>query len=231
MSVVLIGWWWSLSQETVLQLQLLLLWVYTLVVKLCFLRRGQSLWWSPELVDVLLRHQVLDEDEAILLIEESLLGAQQVRLEGVSAKDKVTVSTTEAPCVCRPVCIWKLLWTFGQRGLIDRQCCKKTQNKTTSVPLFISVSYTSVSTPPGNNSTVLVVTWTWKTTVCWCKTVSEVNDNKACLLQEPLPWGNCWGWKMLSLQTKGGPHLSLCGWLLCVKLWAEVGAARWRKNS
>ena len=75
------------------------------------------------------------------------------------------------------------------------------------------------------------------TTVCWCKTVSEVNDNKACLCYKNLcPEATaeaekcCAGMKE-SLQTKGGSHLSLCGWLLCVKLWAEVGAARWRKNS
>lgn len=41
---------------------------------------------SPEPVDVLFRHQILDDDKAIFLIGESLFWGQQVGIESVSSQ-------------------------------------------------------------------------------------------------------------------------------------------------
>lgn len=41
---------------------------------------------SPESVNVLIRHQIPDEEEAILLIEEPLLWGQHVTVKRISAK-------------------------------------------------------------------------------------------------------------------------------------------------
>lgn len=43
---------------------------------------------SPEFVDVLVRDQVLDEKEAILLVEESLLGGQYISIKRISTEIK-----------------------------------------------------------------------------------------------------------------------------------------------
>ena len=51
----------------------------------------QGLRWSPELVDVLLRHQILDDDEAIFLIEVSLFWGQQVGVTGVPTKERTHI--------------------------------------------------------------------------------------------------------------------------------------------
>lgn len=51
---------------------------------------------SPEPVDVLIRNQILDEDETIFLIEESLVWGQQVCVVGVPAQsrwEETTIST------------------------------------------------------------------------------------------------------------------------------------------
>lgn len=55
--------------------------------------------WSPESVNVLIRHQILDEEEAILLIEETLLGGQHAIVKRISTKiDKQIFNTLSLTC-------------------------------------------------------------------------------------------------------------------------------------
>lgn len=73
-------WPWASQLSTQLNVLMLLLSAYT-----------QGVYYpSPELVNVLVRHQILDEDEAIFLIKESLFWGQQAFIRCVSAR-KVTV--------------------------------------------------------------------------------------------------------------------------------------------